>query len=95
MPSKGAEDSVFKAASTGLKRWLGRARDAVMAPFRQFKAQPNPQAIAATVPVWQSQVDRIVAALTLIRREPVERANAEQSNVMELPAREPALDLAA
>jgi hypothetical protein len=64
MPSKGAEESVFKAASEGLKRWLGRARDAVMAPFRQFKAQPNPQAIAATVPVWQAQVDRIVAALT-------------------------------
>ena len=64
MPSEGAEDSVFRAASAGLKRWLGRARDAVMAPFRQFKAQPNPQAIAATVPVWQAQVDRIIAALT-------------------------------
>lgn len=64
MPSEGAEESVFKAASTGLKRWLGRARGAVMAPFRQFKAQPNPQAIAATVPAWQAEVDRIVAALT-------------------------------
>lgn len=55
---------MFRAASAGLKRWLNRARDAVMAPFRQFKAQPNPQAITATVPLWQAQVDRIVAALT-------------------------------
>jgi EmrB/QacA subfamily drug resistance transporter len=37
----------------------------------------------------------IVAALTLIRREPVERADAEESNVVQLPARESALDLAA
>lgn len=64
MPGKEAEESVFKAASTGLRRWLNRAREAVMAPFRQFKAQPNPQAIAATVPMWQAQVDRIIAALT-------------------------------
>jgi hypothetical protein len=64
MPSREAEESVFKAASSGLKRWLGRAREAVMSPFRQFKAQPNPQAIAATVPAWQAEVDRIIAALT-------------------------------
>lgn len=55
---------MYRAAKDGLKRWLGRARDAVMAPWRQYKAQPNPQAIASTVPVWQEQVDRIIRALT-------------------------------
>lgn len=40
-----------------------------MSPWRQFKAQPNPQAIAATVPVWQAEVDRILAALTPALRE--------------------------
>jgi uncharacterized protein with gpF-like domain len=62
--SSGAEDSVFQAAKNGLTRWLGRARDAVMAPWRRFKAPPNPDAIAATVPEWKAQVDRILQALT-------------------------------
>jgi len=35
-----------------------------MAPWRRFKATPDPTAIAATVPVWQAQVDRILKALT-------------------------------
>jgi Phage Mu protein F like protein len=67
--SKEAEESVFKAASQGLKRWLGRVREVVMSPFRQFKAQPNPQSIASTVPLWQAQVDRILEALTPALRE--------------------------
>jgi hypothetical protein len=62
--SRDSEDSVFRAAKEGLTRWLGRARDAVMTPWRQFKAPPNPDAIASTVPVWQAQVDRILQALT-------------------------------
>lgn len=69
MASKEAEENVFKAASSGLKRWLARAKDAVMAPWRSFKAQPDPQAIGSTVPAWQAEVDRIVAALTPALRE--------------------------
>jgi hypothetical protein len=64
MPSREAEDSVYRAAKAGLQRWLGRARDAVMAPWRQYRAQPNPSSIYQTVPAWQEQVDRIMAALT-------------------------------
>ena len=64
MPSRDAEESVFRAASSGLKRWLQRAQKTVMAPWRQFKAAPNPMAIASTVPTWQAEVDRILAALT-------------------------------
>lgn len=64
MASSGAEDSVFKAASNALKNWLGRAKDAVLASWKEFKAPPNPMALYSTVPVWQAQVDRIMAALT-------------------------------
>jgi hypothetical protein len=67
--SRGAEDGVFRAAKEGLVRWLGRAREVVMAPWRQFQATPNPQAIASTVPLWQAQVDRILPALTPAQRE--------------------------
>lgn len=62
--SKDAEDSIFQAAKEGLTRWLGRAREVVMAPWQRFRAPPNPEAIAATVPLWQAQVDRILKALT-------------------------------
>lgn len=55
---------MFRAAKEGLTRWLGRARDVVMTPWRQFKAPPNPDAIASTQPLWQAQVDRILRALT-------------------------------
>lgn len=62
--SSEGEASVFRAAKEGLTRWLGRARDAVMTPWRQYRSVPNPTAIAATVPFWQEQVDRILKALT-------------------------------
>lgn len=69
MPSEGAEKSIYEAAKQGLKTWLDRARTAVMAPWKRFRAQPNPDAIATTVPVWQAQVDKILAALTPTLRE--------------------------
>lgn len=67
--SQGAEDSVFQAVKSGLTRWLGRAREVVMAPWRQFKVAPNAEAIASVQPAWQAEVDRILAALTPALRE--------------------------
>lgn len=69
MPSRDAEDSVFRAASAGLKQWLTRAREAVMTPWRQYRATPDPVAIERTRPVWQVEVDRILEALTPTLRE--------------------------
>lgn len=70
MPSSDdAEQSVYRAAKNGLARWLSRARDVVMAPWRAMRAQPNPQEIQATKPDWQVAVDRIVAALEPAIRE--------------------------
>lgn len=60
---------MYRATKEGLKRWLSRARDVVMTPFRQFGAQPNPQSIAATAPLWQEQVVRILESLTPAIRE--------------------------
>jgi F like protein len=62
--SQGAEDSVRVAAESGLRRFLGRARDLVMQPFERFRATPNPDAVYAAKPVWMSDVDRIMNALT-------------------------------
>lgn len=40
-----------------------------MTPWRQYKAAPNPTSVAATVPLWRAQVDRILPALTPAQRE--------------------------
>lgn len=64
MAKRAGEDNVYRAAKSGLKRWLSRAKDAVMAPFRNFGAQPNPSAIYSTVPAWQAEVDLIMAELS-------------------------------
>jgi F like protein len=64
MASSGAEDSVYQAAKNGLQLWLGRVKDAVLASWREFQAVPNANEVYSTVPVWQAQVDKIIAALT-------------------------------
>jgi len=74
-PSKDSERSIYDAAKSGLQRWLGRAREVVMAPWRKFQAQPNPDTLRATVPLWQDQVDRILEALTPALREGWAAAN--------------------
>lgn len=68
-PSDGAERSALQAVSSGLKRWLDKARDAVMSPWKRFKAQPSADAIAATEPAWMEEVNRILAALDPAIRE--------------------------
>jgi hypothetical protein len=69
MPSREAEDGVYQAAKDGLRRWLDVAKEAVMAPWKRFRATPNADAVYATVPVWQAQVNRILEALTPALRE--------------------------
>lgn len=68
-PSPNAEDSAYEAAKGGLRRWLERARDRVMAPWRKFRSQPSPEAIQSVAPAWQAEVDRILAALSPALRE--------------------------
>lgn len=68
-PSDGVEKGVRDVVSRGLRSWLKKAQDAVMAPWRRFKAQPNAEAVASTVPTWQAEVDRILQALTPAQRE--------------------------
>lgn len=77
--SRNAEEGVYEAAKAGLKRWLKAARNAVMAPFKDFHTQPSADAVYATVPVWQDQVDRILAALTPVLREGWAAANLPES----------------
>lgn len=57
------EESVYRAALVGLQRWLGKARDAVMRPWFQYKMQPDPTAIFATQDAWNREVETILTVL--------------------------------
>lgn len=62
--SRDSEESVYRAAISGLRRFLGRASELVLAPFKRFSARPDPDAIYTAAPLWQAEVDRIMNALT-------------------------------
>jgi len=57
------ETKLGAVVATALQRWLNRARDAVMAPFRQHGIQPDPTAIYRTQPLWNSEVDTILTTI--------------------------------
>jgi hypothetical protein len=57
------ERHLGSVVSEALKRWLGKARDAVMAPWRQHKIPPNSTAIFATQADWNAEVDTILSEI--------------------------------
>jgi hypothetical protein len=67
--SRESEENVYQVAKAGLKRWLTRARDAVMRPFRNFGALPDPEAVYSTQPYWNDQVALIMEALDPVSRQ--------------------------
>lgn len=80
MPSREEnERNLDGVVGGGLRRWLGRARDAVMAPWRQWRGQPDPAAIFALQPEWAAEVDTILTTVGRI-------AMAAWSEVTDAPA---------
>lgn len=57
------EDHLEGVVAGALRRWLGRVRAAVMAPWRQFKMQPDPTAIYSTQGQWDGEVDTILTTI--------------------------------
>lgn len=57
------EDSVYAVVSSALKRWLGKAKDAVLAPYRQHQIQPDPTAVYQVQANWNDEVDTILTKL--------------------------------
>jgi uncharacterized protein with gpF-like domain len=46
-----------------LRRWLARARAAVMAPWNQHKLQPDPTAIYSTQSQWNDEAETILSTI--------------------------------
>lgn len=57
------EERVAGVAGRALQRWLSQVRDAVMAPFRRYRMQPDPTAVYRTQSAWNDGVDGIMTVL--------------------------------
>ena len=57
------EQRLFGVVSNALRRWLGKAHDAVMAPWHAFKMQPDPIGVYQTQMAWDSEVDSIMTVI--------------------------------
>lgn len=63
MPRREDEEHLREVVSGAFRRWLGKARDVVMAPFRQHRIQPDPSAIYATQGAWNDELGTILTAI--------------------------------
>jgi hypothetical protein len=57
------ENHLTDVVAGALRRWLGKARDAVMRPFRQNQLMPDPSGIYQTQSAWDSEVDSIMTVI--------------------------------
>ena len=62
------EDRLTGVAGEALRRWLGRARDKVMEPWRRFKLQPDPSGVYQEQGSWNAEVDTIMTTVGQIAR---------------------------
>jgi Phage Mu protein F like protein. len=62
------EDRLTGVVGEALRRWLGRARDKVMEPWRRFKLQPDPSGVYQEQGSWNAEVDTIMTTVGQIAR---------------------------
>jgi len=63
MPRREDEENLRGVVGGALRRWLDKARAAVMAPWRQHRIPPDPTAIYSTQGAWQDELDTILTAI--------------------------------
>ena len=63
MSRQGDEDRLTGVVGATLSRWLGRARDKVMEPWRRHKLQPDPNGIYQVQGAWDTEVDAIMTVI--------------------------------
>lgn len=57
------ENRLAGVVRAALIRWLGRAQDVVMRPWRQYRIQPDPTNIYQEQSAWDAEVDTILTAI--------------------------------
>lgn len=63
MPRRDDEENLRDVVSGALRRWLNRARQVVMAPFREHHLPPDPSALYATQGDWNDEVGTILTRI--------------------------------
>lgn len=64
MPDRERDESrLFGVVSGALKRWLGKARDQVMGPWRRYKISPDPAGVFQVQGAWNDEVDTILSVI--------------------------------
>lgn len=57
------ENRLTGVVGEALRRWLARARDRVMEPWRRFKLQPDPTGVYQVQGAWDTEVDSIMTVI--------------------------------
>src|SRR5262245_37160087 len=57
------ENRLYEAISSSLSRWLGKARDKVMAPWRLYRMQPDPSGVYQVQDQWNNEVDLLLTVI--------------------------------
>jgi hypothetical protein len=63
MPRRDDEEHLYNVVSGAFRSWLRKARDVVMAPWRQYKIQPDPSAIYGTQGDWNAELETILTVI--------------------------------
>lgn len=57
------ENRLFGVVSNALKRWLVKAKDAVLEPWRRYKMNPDPAGVFQVQGAWDDEVDTILTTI--------------------------------
>lgn len=57
------ERNLAGVVGQALRRWLEKARDAVMAPWRQYRTQPDPSRVYRVQEAWRAELDSIMTVV--------------------------------
>lgn len=68
MSRRGDEDRLTGVVGQALSRWLERARDKVMQPWRRHRLQPDPTGVYQEQGSWEAEVDSIMTVIGQITR---------------------------
>lgn len=64
MPNRDQDEGrLFETVSGALRRWLAKAKDKVMAPWRQYKMTPDPAAVFQVQDDWNAEVETILTVI--------------------------------
>jgi hypothetical protein len=57
------EQHLAGVVGQALRRWLAKAKDAVMAPWRQYRTQPDPSRVYRVQSDWVTEMDSILTVI--------------------------------